>query len=228
MKKVKVLLADSKDLFREGLAELLQNQPHIEVICQCHNGLKALEKAKETEPDIVLMDTYMPDGDSIEVVKHIGESLPNTKVAMLTDCREEEKLFSALSSGARGYLLKNIEVDTLVECVDLIAKGELVISPPLGGKLLNEFGAMRKEKEAGELTGKTVLSEREIEILKLVVKGATNKEIAERLILTENTVKVHMKNILGKLQLRNKQQAVAYAIQHGFVTEIEENEEKTG
>jgi two-component system NarL family response regulator len=226
MEQIKVLLADNKELFREGLVKLLDVQPHIEVVCQCDNGSKAIEKARETEPDVVLMDIDMPDRDCIEALQCINEALPGTKVAMLTDSEDEEKLFSAIKAGARGYLLKNIGIDILVKSIDLVAEGEVIVSPPLAGKLLNEFASMKEEKKAREAGSETDLSEREVEILKLVAKGATNKEIAQKLIISDNTVKVHVKNILEKLQLRNKQQAAAYAVKQGLVPEMKDAEAK--
>jgi DNA-binding NarL/FixJ family response regulator len=222
---VRVVLADRKELFREGLFRLLESQPHIEVVSRCDNGSKAIRQAREAKPDVVLMDTYMPDCNGIETAQKITRSLPDVKVAMLTDSEEEEDLFSALKAGAKGYLLKNIGVDSLVESIDLIARGQIVVSPPLARKSLIELASMRDKREAREAGSEAELSEREAEILKLVAKGATNKEIAERLIIAENTVKVHVKNILAKLQLRNKQQAAAYAVQQGFVTEIEKTDD---
>ena len=229
MEKIKVLLADDKELFREGLANLLESQSQIGMVCQCDNGLKAVKKAKETEPDVVLMDIHIPGpgGDGLEATQCINESLPNTKVAILTDSEDEEKLFSALKAGAKGYLLKNIGVDDLMKSIDLIAKGEVIVSPPLSEKLLNEFASMKVEKEARKAESKNRLSNRETQILKLVAQGATNKEIAERLIVAENTVKVHMKNILEKLQLRNKQHAAAYAVQQGLVISTEDTQRRS-
>jgi len=221
---VRVVLADRNELFREGLFRLLESQPHIEVVSRCDNGSKAIRQAREAKPDVVLMDTYMPDCNGIETAQKITRSLPDVKVAMLTDSEEEEDIFSALKAGAKGYLLKNIGVDSLVESIDLIARGQIVVSPPLARKLLIEIASMRDDREAREAGSEADLSEREAEILKLVAKGATNKEIAERLIIAENTVKVHVKNILAKLQLRNKQQAAAYAVQRGLVTGIEDTE----
>jgi DNA-binding NarL/FixJ family response regulator len=220
--QIRVLLANDEELFREGLVRLLESQPHIEVVCRCGNGSKAVEKAKEIKPDVVLMDVNIEECDGIEATQRINESLPKTKVAMLSNSEDEKKLFSALSAGAKGYLLKNIGIDSLVKSVDLIARGEVVISSPLSEKLVDGFASVRKEIEARKAESETNLSERETEILKLVAKGATNKEIAKRLIIAENTVKVHMKNMLGKLQLRNKQQAAAYAVQQGLATEIED------
>ncbi len=228
MEEIKVLLVDDKELFREGLAKLLKSQPGIGVVCQCDNGLRAVEKARETQPDVVLIDIHLPGPgcDGLEATQHINESLPNTKVAILTDSEDEERLFSALKAGAKGYLLKNIGVDGLMKSIDLIAKGEVIVSPPLSRKLLNEFTSMKEEKDARKAESKNVLSNRETQILKLVAQGDTNKEIAARLIVAENTVKVHMKNILEKLELRNKQQAAVYAVQQGLVISTEDTKEK--
>jgi len=223
MEQVKVLLADDKEIFREGLARLLQEQEQIEVVSQCSNGKEAIEKAKESKPDVVLMDNNISDCGSKEATQQINESSPGVKVAMLTDSRDEEKLFSAIEDGATGYLLKDMKIGDLVESIDLIGKGEVVVPPSLAGKLVRKVALKTKEAEVKE-----GLSEREIEILKLLVRGNTNKEIAEALFITENTVKVHMKNILGKLQLRNRQQAAAYAVKQGLVTEIRDTEEKSG
>jgi len=221
MEQVKVLLADGKEIFREGLARLLQEQEQIEVVSQCSNGKEAIKKAKESEPDVVLMDSSISDCGSKEAIQQINESSPGVKVAMLTDSRDEEELFSAIEAGATGYLLKDMKIGDLVESIDLIGKGEVVVPPPLAGKLVRKVALKIKEAEV-----KDVLSQRETEILRLLAKGATNKEIAETLFITENTAKVHLKNILGKLQLRNRQQAAAYAVRQGLVTEIRDTGEK--
>lgn len=219
---IKILIADNREIFREGLVKLLQDQSHIEVVYQCGSGAEAIEKAKEIEPDIILMDIDMPDQDGIEAVKYINESVPNIKVAMLTDCEDEEKLFSAIKAGARGYLLKDIAVDRLIKSIDLVVEGEVIVSPPMADKLLNEFTSMKDEIDAKKTESENELSDREVEILKLVAGGATNKEIAESLVIAENTVKVHVRNVLEKLHLRNKQQAAAYAMKQGFISEIVE------
>ena len=145
-------------------------------------------------------------------------------VAILTDSKNEQELFSAIESGATGYLQKDAKVDDLVNSIDLIGKGEVVVSPPLAKKLVGKFTSMR-QKEAGKPNG---LTDREVEIVRSLPKGLTNKEMAERLFVTENTVKVHIKNILEKLQLRNRQQLAAYAVQQGLVAEIADTEEDPG
>jgi len=222
MGQIKVLLADDNEIFREGLAKLLEEQEHIEVVSRCSNGKQAIEKVKETKPDVVLIDNNISDCGSNEATQQIKKSSPEVRVAMLTDCENEEELFSAIESGATGYLLKDMKVDDLVKSVDLIAKGEVIVSPPLGEKLVGKFASMR-QKEPESQAG---LTQQELEIVKLLAKGATNKEIAEKLFITENTAKVHLRNILGKLGLRNRQQVAAYAVQQGLVTEITGGEEK--
>jgi DNA-binding NarL/FixJ family response regulator len=228
MAELKVLLVDDKELFREGLARILEIQPHISVVYQCNNGAKAVERAQESEPDVVLMDADMHECDGIEATRRINQSVSNTKLAMLTDSDDEEKLFAALQAGATGYILKSIRVDDLVKAIDLIAEGEVIVSHPLSEKLLTELASMREQKLARESESETGVSDRETEILKLVAQGATNKEIAERLVIADNTVKVHIKNILEKLQLRNKQQLAAYAVEKGLTAEIESPEKQAG
>ena len=222
MEQIKVLLADDKEMFREGLARLLNEQEHIEVVSQCSNNNEAIEKVKETKPDVVLMDTDISECDATKAIRQMNESAPEVKVAMLTDSKREGDLFSAIEAGATGYLLKDMKVGELVESIDLIGKGEVVVSPPLARKLIRKVtstGAI----EAGT---KDSPSAREIEILKLLAKGAPNKEIAEALFITENTVKVHMKNILEKLGLRNRQQAAVYAVEEGLVARVTHTELK--
>ena len=224
MVQIKVLLADDKEVFREGLARLLDEQEHIEVVSKCSNGKQAIKEVKETKPDVVLIDSNILDCDSNETAREIKESSPEVQVAMLTDSENEQELFSAIESGATGYLLKDIKVDDLVKSIDLIGKGEVVVSPPLGEKFVGKFASMRQK----EAESQTVLTQQELKIVKLLAKGATNKEIAETLFITENTAKVHLKNILGKLGLRNRQQVAAYAVQQGLVTDIIDTEEKSG
>jgi DNA-binding NarL/FixJ family response regulator len=163
---------------------------------------------------VVLIDTDISECDDIKAIRQINESSPEVNVAMLTDSKHEQDLFAAIEAGATGYLLKDMKVADLIKSIDLIGRGEIVVSPPLAGKLIHKVSST-KAKEA-EL--KNVPSERETEILKLLARGATNKEIAETLFITENTAKVHIKNILEKLGLRNRQQAAAYAVQEGLVT----------
>jgi DNA-binding NarL/FixJ family response regulator len=224
MGRLKVLLADDKEVFREGLARLLEEQGYIEVVSQCANGKQAIKDVKETEPNVALIGSNISDCGSNEATRDIKKSSPQAKVAIFTDSEDERELFSAIESGATGYIQKDTKVEDLIKSIDLIGKGEVVVSPPLAEKLVGKFASM-KQKEAEETAG---LTAREVEITKLLAKGLTNKEMAETLFVTENTVKVHVKNILEKLKLRNRQQLAAYAVQQRLVTEITGGEGKPG
>jgi NarL family two-component system response regulator LiaR len=224
MERIKVMLVDNKEVFREGLARLLEEKEYIEVVSQCNTGEQAIDKAKEIKPDVVLIGTEISGISCNETTREIKELLPEIKIAMIADYDSEQALFSAIESGAIGYLSKDMKVDDFTKSVDLIGKGESIVSPPLSEKLVVKFASMR-QKEPELQTG---LTQQEIEIVKLLAKGATNKEIAETLFVTENTAKVHLKNILGKLGLRNRQQVAAYAVQQGLVAEITLTEEEPG
>jgi two-component system NarL family response regulator len=224
MKPVRVLVADKKELFREGLVRLLEEQPDIEVVCQCENNSDAIERVRETEPHVVLMDLEVTDGRGVELVRSISEELPQAKVAMLTDCEDEGTLLDALQAGAKGYMPKDVSVTSLAKSIDLLSEGEVVVSPPIAQRLLEDFAVARGERETSDPQDSHDLSEREVEVLRLIAKGATTKEIASQLVIAENTAKVHARNVLGKLGLRNRQQAAAYAIKAGFVTDAQRQE----
>ena len=218
MKQIKVVIVDDKEVFREGLARLLEDQDHIDVVCRC-GSKEVVRKVQQSDPDLVLMDTELSDRDVIEVIPQITESSPKVKVAMFSDSADREKLFSCVEVGAKGYLVKSLSVDDLVKSIDLIAEGRVVISPLLSDRFVAEFSKLREKERSRVAEGPSDVSEREKEILKLVAKGYTNKEISQKLVIAENTAKVHVKNILIKLELRNRQQAAAYAAEHGLIGE---------
>jgi len=216
--KIKVLLADDNELFREGLARLLEESGGITVVSKCDSGDEVLSRAKSYRPDLVLTKIGLPGCEGMEATKWITEHMPRTKVVVLTDSENEQDMFAAIKAGAKGYLLKNTALEDLVRSIELLARGGLIVSGHLAERLLDEFSSLygRNSKIDGEIK----LTEREREIVELVAGGATNKEIGETLFIAENTVKVHMKNILEKLQLRNKQQVAAYAVDRGLISEI--------
>lgn len=216
--QIKVVIADDKEVFREGLARVLEERDPIKVVSRC-DGRQVITKVEQTKPDLVLMDTDLSGRDAIEVIPRITESSPEVKVVMLTDSVDKEKLFSCVEAGAKAYLIKNLSVDDLVKSIDLVARGRVVISPLLSDKFLGEFTKLREEERSSSTEGQPAVSGREREILGLVANGYTNKEIAQRLCIAENTAKVHVKNILVKLELRNRQQAAAYAAEHGLLPE---------
>ena len=215
--KIKILLIDDKEVFREGLARILDEQSDVDIVYQS-SGVGCLEQIKAIRPQIVLLSDTLSRPDCNELAQRIIELYPQIKVAVLGTTRSEEGLYDAMEAGATGYLLKDMRLDDLMKSISLLARGEVVVSAPLAQKLIDKFGDLR----SGESTYEEALSEREIEILKLLGSGATNKEIAETLFITENTAKVHVKNILEKLQLRNRQQAAAYAVQQGLISDIRE------
>lgn len=187
----------------------------FEVVGEAENGVEGLEKAKELEPDIVLMDISMPGGNGIEATRKICEALPSTLVVILTILEEDKRLFEAIKAGAQGYLLKNVRPQALFETLDGIIRGEAAISRSTAAKILRELA--HQSRAAHPQSHQEALSERELEVLKLLTAGMTNKEIGGELNITENTVKNHLKNILNKLHLDNRVQAVKFALETGLV-----------
>jgi DNA-binding NarL/FixJ family response regulator len=212
---LRVLLADDHPLFRDGLATLLEAR-HMEIVGQAHHGLDALEKARALKPDLILMDINMPQMDGLEATRLIKTEMPEMKIVILTVSDDEENLFEAIKSGAQGYLLKSMPSQAFFELMEGVAQGEAPISRGIATKILGEF-SRHLQQDAAPASEKEDLTEREIEVLRLVAEGLTNRDIAPRLNITENTVKYHLKNILEKLHLRNRAQAVAYAMQTGLL-----------
>ncbi len=217
MDKIKVLLADDHVLFREGLAGLISSQPDMEITGEAGDGLEAVVKARELEPDLILMDIQMPGCDGVEATARIKEELPDTRVVMLTVQDDEEELFRAIQQGAQGYLLKNIRSRDMIKMLRRVLEGEAAIDPALSGELLQEFRRLKKRVPAlgeGDVDPPT---QREKEVLSLIAKGDTNQEIAERLSISVHTVKTHVRNILSKLSAENRWDAVRIAEQKGWI-----------
>ncbi len=219
MREIKVLLAGGKEIFREGLTRLLKEQPHISVVSQC-SSRQAPTKVKETKPDVIIIDTNPVVADALMATRKISRLYPKTKIAVLTEEGNEGELLFVMEQGAQGYLTKGISVEDLIKCIELIARGEIVITPLASASLPKDLISRRNAKGRKDTEGKPCLSNRELEIVGLVANGLTNKEIAQKLSITDNTSKVHIKNILSKLQLRNRQHLAAYAVQHGLATTL--------
>jgi DNA-binding NarL/FixJ family response regulator len=209
---IRVLIADDQALFRRGLFVVLGTEDGVEVVAEAENGLEAIEKARELAPDVVLMDVRMPKANGIEAAAQIRADLPSTKILMLTVSDEEEDLYEAIKAGANGYLLKEISVEEVAESIRSVMQGQSLISPSMASKLLNEFNALVRRAEDRQQFPAPALTTREIEVLRLVAKGMSNREIAEELYISENTVKNHVRNILEKLHLHNRMEAVIYAV----------------
>lgn len=203
---LRVLLVDDHPLFRRGVKEALE-QGGVGVVGEATNGKEAVELAQELKPDVVLMDLLMPVLGGLEATAVLHKEMPQLGILILTVSEKEKDLAQALKFGARGYILKNASPQELLEAVQKVARGEVCISPVMAAKLLTEFPGEEQPS----------LTEREREVLGLVAKGATNKQIAEKLFIAENTVKVHLRNILDKLHLKNRAEAAAYAVRTGLV-----------
>lgn len=215
MKQVRVLLADDHALFREGLAGIINSQPDLKVVGEANDGLEALVKARELKPDLILMDVQMPGMDGVEAARQIKQTLPETIIVMLTVRGEDEILFEALKHGAQGYLLKEIRSQDLLEMVRGARRGEAALSPTLAGHVLAEFRRMSKYGAVYE--SDDGLTERELQVLIKVSQGATDKEIAEALTISLNTVKTHIRNILSKLHVSTRREAARVAKTKGLM-----------
>ena len=212
---MRILIADDHSLFRDGLRSLLQAEGH-EVIGEAKNGREAVTLARDLSPDLVLMDLQMPELDGIGATKLIVAAMPEMKVVILTASEEESKLFDAIKSGAQGYLLKNLEAEAFFELLEKAQRGEPALTPQLARKLLQEFA--KPPEPAVPQTEQDQLTAREREVLELMVEGVTsNRKLASRLNLSENTVKFHVRNILDKLRLHNRAEVVGYALRHGML-----------
>ena len=210
--KMRVLVVDDHDLFRDGIASLLTARGY-EVVGQASDGLEAVVRASELRPDLVLMDIRMPNMGGLEATRFIKTEHPDVKVVMLTVSDDEADLFEAIKSGAQGYLLKNLKSEVFFDLISGVRSGEAPISPRMASKMLAEF--LQGQARATAAERKSRLSAREMEVLDLVAQGKTNKDIAASLILSESTVKYHLRNILDKLHLDNRAQAAAYAARRG-------------
>jgi DNA-binding NarL/FixJ family response regulator len=216
---IRVLLVDDHVLFRRGIAAMMRSQPDFDVAGEASDGVEALEKARELMPDIILMDIHMPRCDGLEATRLIKTELPYVKIVILTVSDEEQDLFEAVKSGAMGYLLKNLEPEDLFELVRGVYRGEAAITLNTATKILNELGRQSHRESEPVIQAKNALTDREKQVLQLVITGATNKEIATSLYISENTVKNHLCNILDKLHLQNRIQAAAYALREGLIND---------
>ena len=212
---MRVLLADDHALFRAGIASLVKAWG-MDVVGQASDGTEAIELARRLQPDLVLMDVGMSPVNGLEATRAIKAELPEVKVIIVTVSEDEQDLFEAIKSGAEGYLLKGMSEEELSSTLERISAGEPALSPTLAAKILDEFARIAREGTDKRAAPEDVLTEREREVLRLVSDGATNREIAAKLYISENTVSFHMKNILGKLHLKNRAQAAAFAIRAGL------------
>ena len=209
---IRVLVVDDHALFRRGLQMVLEQETDIEVVGEASDGSEAIKCAVETLPDIVLMDVRMPRRGGIDACTAIHDAVPSAKIIMLTISDEEADLYEAIKAGAMGYLLKEISIEEVASSIRAVHGGQSLISPSMASKLLTEFASMVKRTDERQQLPTPRLTDREMEVLKLVAKGLINRDIAKELFISENTVKNHIRNMLEKLQLNSRMEAVIYAV----------------
>ncbi|MGE5946734.1 MAG: response regulator [Betaproteobacteria bacterium] len=212
--KIRVLLVDDHALFRSGVKTLLQRHDEFEVVDEAADGLEGIKRARSLKPDVVLLDLNMPGVGGLEAVKVINEEIPEARVLMLTVSENAEDLMEALRAGACGYLLKNVEMDALLDAVRRAARGDSVVSPQMTAKLID--GVREHPKGPGVLLERDRFSPRERDILVCLAQGESNKEIARTLDLAESTVKIHVQNIFKKLNMSSRVQVALYAAEQGY------------
>lgn len=211
---IKIVVADDHKLFRQGLIGLMRaHDDLVEVIGEASSGQEAVQLAHQLRPDVILMDIQMPDGDGLQATREIRQSLPEVAVVMLTASELDEHLFEAVRLGAAGYLLKDLDAAELFELLVGVTRNEVAMTRVMASRLL-KIMANSKSHDSGT---ENALTEREIDVLQLLAQGASNPQIAEELVITVNTVKSHISHILAKLQLENRTQAAAYALQNGMI-----------
>ena len=222
---IRVLLVDDHALFRSGIKSLLQRHAEFEIVGEAGDGMEGVKRAVQLEPDVVLLDLHMPGLSGRDAAAMMAEESPASRVLMLTVSEDAEDLLETLRAGACGYLLKNIEAETLISAIRKAAEGESIISPQMMGKILmgvrGELQPRANPAQTAIASELNKLSPREREILGFIARGQSNKEIARELDLAESTVKIHVQNILRKLNLTSRVQAAVFAVEHGIVQDPE-------
>ncbi len=216
---IRVLIADDHKLFRQGLIGLMKTREDlVEVIGEAETGEEAVKLSEELNPDVILMDIYMPQMDGLQAAKEIHRRFPEIAIVMLTSSERDGHLYEAVQVGVSGYLLKSLDASELFDLLSGVVNGETAMTRAMAGKLLKAVANRIVDEDKGE----QALTERELFVLRLVASGASNQEIAQKLSISVNTVKSHLKNILDKLQLENRTQAATYALKHGLVSARED------
>jgi len=209
---IRILVVDDHALFRRGLEMVLAQEPGMDVVGEASNGQEAVDLAAALAPDIVLMDVRMPKRSGIDACSAIKVAVPSAQIIMLTMSDEEADLYDAIKAGAMGYLLKEVSPEEVAQAIRAVQGGQSLISPSMAGKLLNEFATMIKKDGHKQQVPAPKLTDREMEVLRLVAKGMNNRDIAKALFISENTVKNHIRNMLEKLHLHSRMEAVVYAV----------------
>jgi NarL family two-component system response regulator LiaR len=211
METIRILIVDDHAIVREGLRTLIASEPRMELVGEAADGVEAVSLARSLKPDVILMDLLMPRKDGLEAIDEIKQENPDVSILILTSFAEEDKVFPAIRAGALGYLLKDSSPQQLLQAIHDVSRGESSLHPSIALKLVREISQPSDLPPA-----KHPLTEREVDVLKLVAQGLTNQEIADRLVISEWTVRTHVRNILGKLHLANRTQAALYALREGL------------
>ena len=216
MNPIHILIAEDHRIVRDGLRMLLQSEPDFVIVAEAENGREAIARAKETRPDLAILDISMPDLSGLEATRLIKTESPQTQVLILTMHDSDEYFFRALQAGASGYVLKKAATQDLIAAARAVARGEAFLYPSVAKKLIGDY--VRRVQPGAEEGGYTSLSDREREVLLLLAQGLSNREIADRLAITQSTLQTHRSHILEKLGLRTTADLITYAVQHGLVS----------
>ena len=212
-KPITVLLVDDHEVVRQGVRFFLETQPEFEIVGEAESGTAAIQLAEQFIPDVVLMDLVMPEMNGVEATRRVKDISPRTQIVVLTSYHDDEHIFPALQAGAISYILKDIKMEELAAAIQRAAQGEVTLHPQVAARIIQELHGAKSE----EVNPFTELTNREMEVLKLIANGLNNSEIADQLVISEHTVKGHVSNILSKLHLADRTQAAVFAWQKGVV-----------
>jgi len=220
LQEIRLVLADDHAVVRSGTRELLEQQPDLNIVGEASNGEEAVRLAGELQPDVVVMDVRMPKMSGVEATKEIKSTYPNVRILVLTAHDDDEYVFALLQAGANGYLLKTAEIEELVRAIRTVAAGQTALAPEVTGKVVAQFASGKSLPDMQTEAQETYdgLTERELDILRLVGKGLSNKQIGKQLYISDRTVQAHLSNIFSKLNVSSRTEAVMYAVRKGWIT----------